>query len=170
MRALPTWGKGSAGRPTSAAVKARSAFSLIEVMLAMGVITFAAVTAVGVIPVGLTTLRQAMDDTVESQIIRSIGARTLVTPYSQMSTSFAGTRFYYDEEGTFLTNSPATRPLAARYCAVATLAAPTFPGSAAVSTGLTNSLMTVRIQLTAGPNDTASTTNFYSLQAPNSGS
>lgn len=151
-------------------VLGRAAFSLIEVMLAMGVMTFAVVTSVGVIPVGLTTLRQAMDDTVESQIVRSIGAQALVTPYSQMTADFSGTRFYYDEEGTFLTSSPAARPAAARYCAAATLATPSFPGSGAVTTGLTNGLWTVRIQLTAGPTDAGSTTNFYSLQAPNSGS
>ena len=131
----------------------------------MGVIAFAMITSLGIIPVGLSTLRQAMDNTVESQIVQGLGAKILLTPYSQLATNFSGAVFYYDEQGSFLTNAPATRPLSTRYCATATVTSPSFPGS--TNTVVTNSLSTIQVELIGGPS--APSTNFYSFQAPNSG-
>ena len=134
----------------------------------MGVVAFSIITAIGVIPAGLTTMRQAMDNTVESQIIQRMSAEVSLTPYTQLAANFANRTFYYDDEGTYLTNSPATRPKIARYSATASLATPKFPGSASVTaTGFTNSMWTVRIQMTTAAANAA--TNFYSIQAPNTG-
>jgi type II secretory pathway pseudopilin PulG len=50
----------------------RSAFSLVEVVLAVGVISFAFVAILGLLPAGLNQFRQAMDASVGAQIAQRI--------------------------------------------------------------------------------------------------
>ena len=50
----------------------RAGFSLVEVVLAVGVISFAFVAIMGLIPAGLTQFRQAMDTSVGSQIAQRV--------------------------------------------------------------------------------------------------
>jgi uncharacterized protein (TIGR02598 family) len=50
----------------------RSAFSLVEVVLALGVISFAIVAILGVFPVGLNTSHSAQDETRAPQIAQMI--------------------------------------------------------------------------------------------------
>jgi len=52
--------------------KRQSGFSLVEVVLAVGVISFAFVAILGLLPAGLTQFRQAMDNSVASQIAQRI--------------------------------------------------------------------------------------------------
>jgi len=56
----------------SIARQRRSGFSLVEVVLAVGVISFAFVAILGLLPAGLTQFRQAMDNSVASQIAQRI--------------------------------------------------------------------------------------------------
>ena len=62
----------------------RSAFSLVEVVLALGVISFAIVAILGVIPVGLATGHSAQDETRAPQIAQTI----LASFAAQASTQF----------------------------------------------------------------------------------
>jgi len=64
--------------------KFRNAFSLVEVVLALGVISFAIVAILGVFPVGLTTGHSAQDDTRAPQIAQMI----LSSLSAQASTQF----------------------------------------------------------------------------------
>jgi len=141
---------------------------LVEVALSIGIVSFALLALLGVIPVGLSSLRESMDSTVESHIIRQIGAEALLTPYTQLETQLSGAIFYYDDEGTFLAKSPTGRPDRTRYWASASLATPSFPGSDAAP-NLMDSLKTVHITLRTGPTTNAVTTKHYSIQVPNSG-
>jgi len=50
----------------------QSGFSLVEVVLAVGVISFAFVAILGLLPAGLTQFRQAMDNSIASQIAQRI--------------------------------------------------------------------------------------------------
>jgi hypothetical protein len=50
----------------------QSAFSLVEVVLAVGVISFAFVAILGLLPAGLAQFRQAMDNSVGTQIAQRI--------------------------------------------------------------------------------------------------
>lgn len=52
--------------------QSRSAFSLVEVVLALGVISFAIVAILGVLPIGLQTGRSAQDETRASQIAGNV--------------------------------------------------------------------------------------------------
>ncbi len=144
------------------------AFSLIEVVIAVGMVSFAVITTIGLMPVGLGALHRAMDSTEEGQIVREIGAQVFLTPYSQLATNFSGATFYYDQDGVLLTNSPAARPSGTRYWVATTVTTPVFPGSSG-ATGLMNSLSTVHIQFMAGATTNATSSNSYNLQVPNSG-
>jgi uncharacterized protein (TIGR02598 family) len=149
--------------------KGAPAFSLVEVALALGIISFALLTVAGLMPVGLGTMRQAMDNTEESQIIRTISGEVLMTPFSELDTNFAGKTFYFDDEGTLLTNSPANAPAGTRYWATTSLANPSYPGS--TNDVLTNSISTVKLQILTAGSATAAlkSTNTCYIEVANSG-
>jgi len=148
-------------------------FSLIEVTLAMGVVSFGLVALVGVMPVGLTTLRRAFDLTAEGMIVQKISGEARLTAFTQLSTTFANKTFYYDMDGLFLTNSPATAPTTTRYWVTTTVADPAFPGSANVSTAnpFKSNLQTVSVQVVTASSAAAKnkSTNFYQILVPSSG-
>ena len=53
-------------------VRRRAGFSLVEIVLAVGVVSFAFVAILGLIPAGLTQFRQAIDTTVCAQIAQRV--------------------------------------------------------------------------------------------------
>lgn len=85
--------KGSQLRQT------RSAFSLVEVTIAIGIISFAMVSILGLMPVGLSTMRQAMDQTMEAQLVRKISGEALLTPFGKIGAYTARSPFYYTADG-----------------------------------------------------------------------
>jgi len=144
------------------------AFSLVEVTLAMALVSFAVITVIGLMPVGLSALHRVIDTTEEAQIVRQIGAQAVLTPYSQLNGAFSGQTFYYDQDGVLLTNSPAPMPPSTRYRAATTVVTPVYPGSSG-ATALNGNMSTVHIVLMDGPGAVASSTNFYNVEVPNSG-
>lgn len=146
----------------------RRAFSLVEVTLAMALVSFAVIAVLGLMPVGLAALHKVIDTTEEAQIVRQIGAQAVLTPYSSLDTTFSGKTFYYDQDGVFLTNSPAARPAATRYWANTTVVTPVYPGSFNAA-GIGGNMSTVHIELMTGPALVTPSTNFYNVEVPNSG-
>lgn len=55
-------------------MRARAAFSLVEVTMALGILTFALVAIVGLLNVGLNAAKSAQIDTMQSTISRSLVA------------------------------------------------------------------------------------------------
>jgi len=78
--------------------QSRSGFSLVEVVLALGICSFAMLAIVGMIPVGLSTFQDAMTTTVQSQIMQRIAGDVLLADYSNLAGSVQET--YYNEQGT----------------------------------------------------------------------
>jgi uncharacterized protein (TIGR02598 family) len=74
------------------------AFSLIEVMLAMGVVGFAFVALFGMLPVGLKQFSGAVSDLVTTQIAQEVLATSRQANFTQIA---EGTT-YYDEQGKLL--------------------------------------------------------------------
>ena len=74
---------------------ANQGFSLVEVAFAMAVMGFGLLSIVGLVPMGLTHFRQAMNNTVETQIVQSITSDLQLTSFKSLA---AGTT-YYDGEG-----------------------------------------------------------------------
>jgi uncharacterized protein (TIGR02598 family) len=85
--------------PKTARSKSRltqAAFTLVEVVLSIGVVSFALVSMVGLLPVGMATQRQATSNMVESQIVQGLANEIQLTDFDNLQTQ---TITYYDREG-----------------------------------------------------------------------
>lgn len=83
----------------------RSGFSLVEVTMALGIISFALVALVGMLPIGLSNFRQAVETQTQAEIVQQIASEVQQANFSSLwtnnSSPFMGSfRRYYDERGT----------------------------------------------------------------------
>jgi len=77
-------------------------FSLVEITLAIGIIAFAFVALIGMLPVGLNTYRAAIDTTNEMIIMQNFNSMIQVTDWARVkSLGYETSReiYYFDEEG-----------------------------------------------------------------------
>lgn len=85
-----------------ARIKARGGFTLVEVVLAIGIIAFAFIPLMGLLPLGLDVSRQAIDTTVQSQIVQQLTTEAQQTDFSGLSDFAKSTTthpYYYDDQG-----------------------------------------------------------------------
>jgi uncharacterized protein (TIGR02598 family) len=79
------------------------AFSLVEVTLALGLVTFSVITLMGMIPMGLTTFHKAAATSVSSQIVQQVVTDVQQSDFSQLVTANSPlTRLslrYFDDQG-----------------------------------------------------------------------
>jgi uncharacterized protein (TIGR02598 family) len=73
-------------------------FSLVECVLAIGVVSFAFVSILAMIPMGMTAFRQAVDTTVGSQIVHRLINEAQQTDYSTLVAT-PTTERYFDDQG-----------------------------------------------------------------------
>lgn len=141
-------------------LKGRNAFSLVEVTLALGLVSFAFVAILGLLPTGLTSLRDSMNQTVEAQILRSISSQCVVSDFNHLSTN----GLYFNDEGLPSTASSSF------FSVKVTTNAPIYPGSAK-GERLAESITTLRVEMVSkqGPDATSGRTNYYTLHVANSG-
>lgn len=89
------------------------AFSLVETVIAMGVVSFAMLGILGLIPVGLSNFRDAINFTAESQIIQGLSNDILLSNYDELVAEYpAGVkkeRFYDDQAAELPTAQSAGR-------------------------------------------------------------
>jgi len=97
-------------------LRKRGGFSLIEIALAIGVLSFGMLATVGLLPIGMSTFHQAIDTSIGAQVVQRVinDARqtdftTLITG-SNTQTIAAGTTGlkamrYFDSQGNELTSS-----------------------------------------------------------------
>ena len=81
---------------------ARGGFSLVEVTLALGIIAFAFVALLGMLPAGLSNFRQSIDTVNEATIVQDLNSMVQVTDWSKVDDldySKSGEVYYYSEEG-----------------------------------------------------------------------
>jgi len=114
-------------------------FSLVEITIALGLVSFVAVSIIGLLPTGLTVMRNAMDQTVEAQIVRSISGQSQVANFTNLT---SGGPSYFDHEGQLLSSGEG-----ARYTVTLSRHLPVFPGSGGAPTGLSNSLVCLQIEI-----------------------
>lgn len=77
-------------------------FSLVEVVMAIGIIAFAFVALFGLLPVGLKVFRESVDGANETWILQSLNSMAQVTAWDKLedlSHENGGDVYYYDEEG-----------------------------------------------------------------------
>lgn len=100
---------------------AAPAFSLIETAIALGIVAFALVALLGMLPAGLATFRQSIDTTVSAQIIQRIVSDAEQSDFdllSKKATSTDSTFFvlptrYFDDQGNEIVPAAASGPTAA---------------------------------------------------------
>jgi len=80
-------------------LRRREAFTLVEVTLAIGIVSFAFVAMFGLLPVGLSVSRQAIDTTIEAQIVQKLKTQALQTDFSQLETLHQADPYYFDDQG-----------------------------------------------------------------------
>lgn len=106
MAILASRGQGYSdpGAPKGPLLGECRAFSLIEVVIAIGIFAFAIVPIIGLLGSGMGTLKDSMSDTVRSDIARRIVGEYQRMPYSNLAYGTSVTNFY-DMEGVQTTNS-----------------------------------------------------------------
>ncbi len=82
----------------------RAGFSLVEVTMAMGIFGFAFAAIIGLIPMGLSNFRQAMDASVGTQICQRVINDVQQTDFDTLTGGSQAER-YFDEEGNEVTQS-----------------------------------------------------------------
>lgn len=88
--------------------RGRRAFSLVEVALALGVVSFAVLSMLGVVTVGLTTVKDATEQTMHAQIVKHVGSTVLQTPFDQIKSFAEESPFYFDQAGREVSNAAAS--------------------------------------------------------------
>jgi uncharacterized protein (TIGR02598 family) len=121
-------------------------FSLVEVTLAIGLIAFALLAVVGLLPIGIQSSKDAGDDTRTSAIAQDVFNRAqgqlnayVAANGALPSNPLTGIFFYYDVDGRFLAQATPSAPLSsgsavagALYQAQVTFGAPAaFAGASA---------------------------------------
>lgn len=75
------------------------AFSLVEAVLAIGIISFGCVSIMGLLPCGLQVFRKAMDTTLEGQITQHVVGQIGQSSYDRLAADFHDRTFWFDQEG-----------------------------------------------------------------------
>ncbi|WP_157895219.1 Verru_Chthon cassette protein B [Verrucomicrobium sp. GAS474] len=72
-----------------------TAFSLIEAVIAIGIVSLAMVSLLGVIPIGLKTFRSAAATSTEAEVVRDVVSRVLAAD----ATNLVARTYYFTDEG-----------------------------------------------------------------------
>jgi uncharacterized protein (TIGR02598 family) len=119
-----------APRPTSSA----SAFSLVEVVIALGIAAFCLVAMLGLFPTALKSSKNSTDETASGIMLNNVAFDLRNTPVGSNTTSLYGitlptnaaatasTNFFFNEDGSFTNTRTA---LSTRYGVLLTMSNPT---------------------------------------------
>lgn len=102
-------------------------FTLVEVTMSIGIVSFALLTMIGLLPAGLGSLRDSNQQSINAQILQRTSSGLVVAGFSNRAdfSGFSGTNLYFDGEAQLLASSAG-----ARYQAAVTVQVPSVPGVA----------------------------------------
>lgn len=131
-------------------------FSLTEIVLVLGIVSFAFVGVIGLLPAGMDVFRASMNAGTGAQIAQRVLNEAQQTEFTAL-TSGAGAQLsaelipmrYYDEEGNELPASEAAKSLYHVHAVVQN--APAFPDSKGKNTVAMDELATVVVQVAVNP-------------------
>jgi uncharacterized protein (TIGR02598 family) len=134
----------------------QAGFSLVEVVMALGIAAFCLVALLGLMPVGLKTVRDARGDALQAEILKAMGNIAQQTDYSLLG-NLAGKKYYFDINGLLVTSTSAD----AIYEAVLSTGTVSVPSSS-TSTAL-NGATSVKVEIhrSANTNSEASTHTLF---------
>lgn len=141
-----------------------AAFSLVEVTIALGIVSFALISVLGMMPVGLSSMRAAMDQTTEAQISRRIAGEMMLTPFSRLDAWVSNSPLYFDDQG----GLQPTRDQETRYTVALRRSATVFPGSSN-AVNLSSNMATFALEIARGPGPAVSERSTNVIHIPNSG-
>lgn len=79
--------------------RSRSAFSLVEVVLSIGIVAFAFTSLFALLPAGLQVFRRAMDISLSTQIVQRVVADARQTEWSELMGSGGVRDRFFDDQG-----------------------------------------------------------------------
>jgi len=85
-------------------VDGRTGFSLVEITLVMGIVCFALLPILGLLPIGLSTISAATTQTSEANIAKEMNAELQRISLSEI-TDLSQMIYYYDKSGSPVTNA-----------------------------------------------------------------
>lgn len=138
--------------------RGKGGFSLVEVVLSIGVVAFALMALLGLIPTGLKTFKSTMNTAVGSQIAERVFNDMQVTDW----TNLVSTNHFYDEQGSELTDSNA--PNCIYWVQVSVTNSATGTNSTRFMGNTSANLMTVTILIANNPGHSP---NAFSATNPN---
>jgi len=103
----------------------KRAFSLVETVMALGVVSFALTTLISMMPIGLNIFRDSIQSTVQTDVLRQLTTQFQETPFSELKDQ--NTMIFYSDQGTKVTN-PADGFLGVTYIIKANTLLPTDSG------------------------------------------
>ena len=137
-------------------------FSLVEIVIALGIATFALVLLLALLPTGVNNFRQSINATMASQISQRVFNQFQITDF----TNIVSTNRFFDEQGNELTNSNSTF---CTYWVQVTIATNAASGTNATTfTGYTSqNLYTATVIVGLNPGGILSASNVWSPTNPN---
>jgi|GEM_PF-1777320 len=109
MRRQPVLSKACRG-----SLRSVGAFSLVEISIALMILTFGVVALLGLMPVGLGSFSDARDRTVRAEILKSVSSDLSSMRYQELDSWIARggeTGFLFDDEGTRLASTDTGRAI-----------------------------------------------------------
>lgn len=73
-------------------------FTLVEVTISLGIVAFAMVSLVGLLPAGLSNFRVAMSNTIEAQIVQALSEDVAATDFAHLA-GLENQKFTFDSRG-----------------------------------------------------------------------
>jgi uncharacterized protein (TIGR02598 family) len=146
------------------------AFTLVEVVLALGVVSFGLISMLGLLTVGLKTFHDAMSQTTETEIAQQISNQLQLANFSSISGIKNSSNYYFTQEGLQLTNGSSTSTAPASTVYTASVAAPSVlavPGVTSSTSSLATNTMTFVISIWSV--NSPQTTNAFAIQIANNG-
>jgi uncharacterized protein (TIGR02598 family) len=151
------------GTPPIALGRYREGFSLVEVVLAVGVAAFALVTLMALLPAGLNTFKGSMNTSIGTQIAERVFNDLQVTDFSDIET----TNRFFDEQGTELP-STASNSVKCIYWVQVNIGAPGSDSSTSSLMGNNSTnLYTVKLYVARNPGGSLPTVKIYNSTNPN---
>lgn len=99
------------GRDHGRCRRLRLGFSLVEVVLALGIVAVSVVAVIGLMPVGLNAFQEANRANIEAEIVAQLGRQIEAASFDRLRTQFSTAQtFYYDFEGRELFGSGGQEP------------------------------------------------------------
>jgi uncharacterized protein (TIGR02598 family) len=135
----------------------------VEVTIAIGIVSFAFLTMLGLIPTGLKTFRSAIDTSVGGQIFQRVINEAQQTDFDTLVGSVPAVR-YFDDQGNELDSSLAGRAIYQVNTRILPSTALTTTGAAASNA----SVATITVQIAKNPGNIP-LTKVSSLWTTNSG-